>query len=249
MKKIKKNLRIAEIDGLSSRMVTEYHLITELSSDEYLRTVFYNVERLSGELTTAIKRSQTICPLSEADKLRNSALRSLSRLINGYAELPTSQHGTTGARMKAIFSKYGLAIVKETYTAKSSLIESLLEELSENSLRADIDQLMGASHAIYKLRDAENNFQFVLHEYDKAKMTALQQESATSIAKRLVKIINSDIVPYINIMLKVDPARYSKLDASLNLIVERTNARLVSKKENDEKDVKSDVSENASSAA
>ena len=57
-----------------------------------------------------------------------------------------------------MFDKYGKAIVNESYARESSLIESMLEDFSADTLSESIKALDGVAELIAALRAAQDEF-------------------------------------------------------------------------------------------
>ncbi len=197
MKKLSGAARITEIDAFSDSVIRIYNADSAVQADTYLKTVMAEIEQLSAELTTAIKQDQVLSTLDEADSVRDEALRSFGKLIEGYAVFPLESKKTAATLLSTIFAKYK-KITSVSYAEESSLIESLLEDLNADNAKTAISELDGISDIIASIRTAQDAFYQANDEYVKA--TGSKSASATSIKKTLIVAINDKLITYLNAM-------------------------------------------------
>ena len=187
MNKVNAKIRIADLDGLSDSIVRIYKADSAVQTDAFLKGAFSELEALSAQITTAILQDKTVSRLDEADSARDEALRSLGAVIAGYASFPIAEKKAAGTFLKAIYDKYIKAgIIKASYNAESSMIESLLEKLD------------GIEALLANIRSAQDSFAAANDEY--VKSASSKGASATSLKKPLLSVINDKIVPYLNLM-------------------------------------------------
>ncbi len=200
MLKVSKNIRVTELDGLSDTLVRLFKADGTAASDAFLNAAMAELESLSAKITTAILRSRTISTLDEADDARNEALKSLHAMISGYAAFPIAAKKDAALPLKAVYDKYSKAnITRANYTSKSSMIESLLEDLSAPELSESVDALEGVSEAVAKIRSAQDEFVKASDSYLAAK--AEKSESASTIRKPIMSLLNEKILPYLDAMV------------------------------------------------
>ena len=87
--KLLQKARITEVDDTSDRLVTLFKSETALAEDAFLKSLFTEMETLSANLTEAIKRDKGVSELEKADKVRNNAIRTFSKVIEGYRACPS----------------------------------------------------------------------------------------------------------------------------------------------------------------
>lgn len=201
MNKAKTSLRVAELDTLSDVLVRLYKDYSSdangtVAEDANLKAVMTDVESLSAALTTAIKSDKVTSSLDEADIARDEAVRSLSDALNGYAALPIPEKKAAAQNLLAIFQKYGKSITTKNYAEESSLIESLLEDLSAADAKANVETLEGVGEIIKNLRSAQDNFNKANDEFTHASVT--KGQSASSVKKPLLEVLNTRLVPYLS---------------------------------------------------
>lgn len=199
MNKVNAKIRIAELDGLSDSIIRIYKADSAVQADAFLKGTFSELETLSAQITSAILQDKTVSRLDEVDSVRDEALRSLGAVLTGYASFPVAEKKTAGIFLKSIYDKYIKAgIIKASYNAESSMIESLLEDFSEAESLANIEKLDGIESLVANIRSAQDSFTAANDEY--VKSSSSKGASATSLKKPLLSVINDKIVSYLNLM-------------------------------------------------
>ena len=205
--KVINNVRTTELDALSDTMEREYAAAcgdgaTAVAKDAVLKAQFAQLADLSARNTTAIKQDAVVSTLDEADSRRDSATRDLFTLAGGYTASPFEEVKAAANGVCAVLDKYGRGMTAKNYADQTALTESLLEDLGAEKTAAQIKSLSGVAELVAQLREAQDAFAAAHDGYIKAK--AGKGESASSLKKPLVALINDSIVPYLNIVAAMD---------------------------------------------
>ena len=223
MKKLRINCRVTELDTASDIIVRLYNTDAGISGDDYLKQLVTEIEELSENLTTAIKADKIASTLDEADSSRDEVISSLGTLIKGYAVIPVAEKKAHGEKLLAIFTKYK-GIASESYANESSLVESMLKDFSSDSITASVSALEGVSELLELLRVAQDTFNSANDAYTAAKTG--KSESATSIKKSLLSVINDSLLPYISAMAQANSDLYSDFATKIEAEIEKLNAAI-----------------------
>ena len=202
--KLNGKARVTEIDALSDALEREYKAAcgdgsTAVAKDTVLAGLFAQLIDLSARNTTAIKQDAVVSTLDEADAKRDSVTRDLFTLTNGYTASPFAEVKSAAADVCTTLDKYGRGMTGKGYAEQTALTESLLEDLGK--VTEKIAALSGVAELVASLREAQDGFASAHDTYIKAK--ADKGESATSLKKPIVSLINESIVPYLNIVAAV----------------------------------------------
>lgn len=235
MKKLHSHVRITEADRLSDMLIKLYNNAENLKEDSFLKNTFAELSTLSDKITIAIKKDVAVSKLEEKDRERDEKIRALSTLIDGYTVIPVQQMQEHGKALQTIFKKYGLKIIKETYTNESALIESLLKDFAEKEAKAHIDALTGMADAVSAIRSSQDEFDKAQLEYDAAKTQQTETANASTVKKPLVECINDKLVTYLNTMTMVDNEKYAAFALMVEAEIDRVNAEVSSRKGKNEK--------------
>lgn len=146
MKKIISTVRVTEADNLLNVLVrlfkAEVDVNSDVGGDGYLKDTFAEVDALSASLTAAIKVDKAPSNLDIADSKRDKIIRQLNAALTGYANLPIPAFQAAATLLLTIMAKYK-GITTESYARESSLIKSLLEDLSSDDAKNAISALQG----------------------------------------------------------------------------------------------------------
>lgn len=223
MEKLNTRLRVSELSDASLRLARLYQRTSALASDTFLASQFAEIERLGNEIMEAANRDAVLSSLEEADATRDTAVKTLWKVLESYTYSPLQDLRTHAQRLYAVFSKFGMKITRETYSIESALIEALLLDLSATDLETSVSELLGVPEAIALLRDQQNNFAKVRAKYDEALAENRIQRSASDIKKPLLEQINKNVITYLNGMQIVDATTYSDFIAEASQIIESVN--------------------------
>ena len=141
----------------------------------------------------------------------------------GYSSISIVEVKEKGGKLFSVFSKYGLKVIKENYASKSSLIESLLKDLSNTELQTISSELLGVTESIEKLREEQTAFTNVRMEYEKAMAIRDTTINASSLKKLLLEIINTKLITYLTTMKMVDSGQYEHFYGLVSQVIDSTN--------------------------
>ena len=220
--KLINNVRVTELDALSDAMEREYAAAcaggeSAVAKDAVLKGLFEQLIDLSARNTTAIKQDAVVSTLDEADSARDSVTRDLFTLTNGYTASPFAEVKAAANDVCATLDKYGRGMTSKGYAEQTALTESLLEDLGRATEK--IAALSGVAELVASLRGAQDGFAAAHDAYIKAK--AGKGESATSLKKPIVSLINDSIVPYLNIVAAMEG--YADFITAVAGNIKRTN--------------------------
>ncbi len=234
--KLLTNTKSTEIHSIAGLIINEYEN-NNLTADEYLSGLVNLLKTESGRLKEAIARIKTKSRLKEKDNIREGQYRSINNLLKGYIHHPEEEIKSAAEKVYKIFYRYGTRIMNKGFAEKSSLINSLLIDLSDAGLQSDIDKLSGLRILIEKLSSAEIDFGKTWVEYEELKSAEAQKESATKIAKTVAAIINKELITYLRAMMQKDKQQYENFALTIGEIINENNINVkkrVRKKEEKE---------------
>lgn len=214
--------RTTEIDAAAG-LITGAFETSRLKNDSYLSVLIPKLLSLRAGLSAAINQMTAESDLEEKDLQRDDKVRALFYLLQGYLYHPDLAIRKAAKTLTAVLDQYGLAIIGESYATESSLINSLLKELSKPKLQEAIAVLSGCAQLITALQTAQNEFEAARLAYEGEKADESKKESATTIKKEVVKLINSKLVVYLRAMVQVDEAAYSEFARTVAEIIESNN--------------------------
>lgn len=235
MKKLLTTARITEAGDTAHRLVSLYKSTPALKDEAFLKPLFVEMEEKTNALTEAVKRDAVISQLENADAKRDGAIRVLDRLLKGYRTIPLDNLKAYGLKLSAVFKKYGMKMTVENYSSQSNLIDSLLQDLSDSNKAAAIAALPGIAEAIDNIKTAQEEFVKIRANYDKGLAQKGSKETATSLRKPLLELINNKLLTYLSAMKIANPTKYKVFSEDVAVIITSVNETIKARKKNKEK--------------
>ncbi|MFK8269531.1 DUF6261 family protein [Capnocytophaga stomatis] len=234
MKILISSVRITEMADTAHQLVMLYKGETALANDPILKPVFTNIESLSEQLSQAIKSDKILSELDKLDDQRDDAIRKLEKYLKSYANIPVETLRKSGEKLYAVFAKYGVGITRESYAVESAHIESLLKDLAEPALAADIVALEGIAPTIEALKTAQADFDQKRLTYEKNMAAQSKRPKSAHLKKLLLKQINVGLIPYLTSATFVSPETFTHFADTIAQIINTINSNIIgrSKKSN-----------------
>ena len=222
MNKVKSTIRITEVDGLSDSIIRIFGADTKAQEDDFLKSQIAELTTLSDAITAAILQDRAVSNLDDADSRRDEAIKNLGALLSGYAVFPLEDKKAAALGLKAIYDKYAKSgILSASYVSESSMIESLLKDLSSAEAMASIEKLDGIAEMVSAIRAAQDDFTAANDAFVKAEGS--KGASASSYKKPILSVINDKIVPYLNTMAIVGNAAVADFAKGVETEITRVN--------------------------
>lgn len=223
MKKLVTTARITEVDDTCDRIVSLFEQEISLQEDEALKGIIEEMKVLSEKMTQSIKRDVVISKVQEADKKRDMILRSMNKVLIGYQSMKSPQIRENAEKINSVFSKYGIKIIKESYTAKSSYIESFLKDISDAEYARSLSVLSGFADWVSDLRVEQTAFNQTRIAYEKAISIYKNTSSASDLKKPMLDLINGKLITYLSAMKVVKFEEYSYFINAIQQVIDSTN--------------------------
>lgn len=225
MNKLKSSVRIDELDGLSDTILRFYKTDENAKDDTFLAIQMGKLEDLSVRITKAVLRGKIISTLSEKDEARISTVAAIGKVLNGYKSMLDDETKRAASYLDAIYSRYKESgLVRKNYKAKSSLIESLIGDFSEEEALSCIGKLKGVASLVSSLREAQDAFTAASDRYVRA--VNLKGESASSLKEPMLSLINGTLVPYLTTMAGAGNTALSGLSKDIESEIKRVNTMI-----------------------
>lgn len=217
--------RTTEMNGAADRITMKYDE-EDWSSEIHLSDYFNSLKTENSKLQTAINRSKAQSELEEKDEIRDENVRGINHMISAFLKFTDPVIKTAAVNVDKVFEKYGVEITQDSYVTESSLINSMLQDFSTTEMQTEIAKLPGLVVIIAELTTAQNNFESARVAYESAMANEENQQNATKLKKEVGIIINENIVPYLNVMAKIDLAKYEALALAIGKIIDDTNEQI-----------------------
>lgn len=214
--------RNTEVDGTTTQIIQAYNS-TMLNSDTNLEKITNPLKDLSTLFATAIRRIKEKSEQKTNDETRDEKVSGFYFLLVSFSHHPDVQISNAALALLNIFNNYGLEIKEESFTRESSLINSLLSDLSKPKALADIALVPQCAEYIAALKQAQDAFEVGRLAFESAQAKEGTLENASAIKKEVVGLINDQLVPYLNVMTQLDEATYGAFARVVAELIEANN--------------------------
>ncbi|PKQ69134.1 hypothetical protein BZG01_02165 [Labilibaculum manganireducens] len=225
--------RTTEVNTTADSMLLAYQK-QSWEIDTYMLTIFTDLQTKSNELKTAINCSKTESNLDKKDIVRDEKVKALHYLILGSIHHPDPEVKAAALHLNAVFAKYGLKMIHESYTIESSLIESLLEDFSAPELQAAIALVSGCAELIAGLQTDQSDFKTAHFAWEEEKAKNGLTQCSTDIKKEVISIINNKIVLHLKAMQQANNELYGELSQTVAQIINDTNQAVKRRRKKEE---------------
>ncbi len=217
--------RTTEINGVCTRIINAYENYNN-KRDVHLRSIIIKLKSIASTLSDVVELLNGDSLLEDKDLFRDNAIRDFYYLIQGFLYHPQKNTRNAAGIILDIFNRHGLGIFTKSYGVKTSIINAILMELSKPEFIIYEILLSGVVDAINKIKKTQSDFESSYLNIDKDKLLGFNFESASSLNKKAIKIINGRLVPYLNGMVSVDKENYEEFAKIIDKIIIDNNTKL-----------------------
>lgn len=197
-------------------------------------------EPKSQLLLTAIKHMKTESQLEKADTNRDNCARGVFFTNKGALYSMDDTVRNAAEKVEKILDNYGLAMLDESYASETTLLKSLLEDLSKANLQDTVAAVPGLTATIAQLQEAQDSFSALSDAYEKDKSVEGKQDNASTIRKEVIQLINQKLIFYLKGMWAVDEETYGALGRNIAQIIKDNNENVkkrANKKEEEQEEM------------
>jgi len=216
------NCRNSEVYATTGRISDAYRQ-SSLTADAGLANILNEIDPKNQKLIDAIKRMIAESELEVKDEDRDSDHHALHYLVYGATFNPDTNVKTAASEVFNVMENYGLSVTGESYDTETTYLESLLEDLAKPNLRDAIAAIPGCAEQIANLQASQNAFSAARLAFQQEQAKNEGQESATSLKKQVLILVNEKLVAFLNGMLVTAPDTFSEFAATVNKIIGATN--------------------------
>lgn len=218
----------AEVAAIVSRIVTlssEY----DWANDPHLTTMIKDLNALENRFKLALGRDSVLSTLSELDAVRDDYVRDLYYILKGATHNPIDNVRNSGEQLLAIFEKYGLETIHQSYAIESSLLNSLINDLSEKSATDLFKPITGMKEIVALVVKAQEEFETNRVSYEQARAEDVQ-ETASTVKKEALQVLNETIITYLKTMAMINTTVYGKFSETIALMFKENNEQVRKRK-------------------
>ena len=232
------NSRTTEVDGVATQLIRGYDGST-LNFDPNMEHIFGELKPAEVLLNAAIRRMKEKSEAKAFDETRDDKIDAFYYLLLSFSHHPNEAIQTAALYLLDIFNNYGLEMKVESLTRESSLINSLLADLSKPKAVTNIALLPQCDTYVAALQTAQADFEANRLGFEEAQAEEGTLENATLLKRQVVELVNKKLVPYLNVMEQINDASYGAYARTVAEIIAANNE--VVKKRKNKTDVEEEI--------
>lgn len=215
-------IRIAELCAALERIVA---WLEELSAegDSYLTETTTKLKEMHESLVAALNRSKISTRLEAFDNARDTETRLLYKLIDGYTAHPNEKIAAAAVALSKICAKYP-AMWNLNQNEQSGMTKSLLGDFVGET--ENIAVLDGVAVRVANVKKAHEDFEAAHKTMVATNEQERATDSASSLKKPILVLVNDDLLPYLATMRRIQPAQYEKLAALIDREIQNVNDKV-----------------------
>ncbi|PXX95747.1 hypothetical protein DF185_21890 [Marinifilum breve] len=222
IKKISTNSRNGDVSTLLTLILGAFAK-SDWSLDVYLSELINTIRGYCTSLTEALNRLKVYSQMAEKDNIRDMAIKSLFKLVEGYTHIPIAEINEAAKVVENVLEQYGMDIRNDDYAAETAEVNSLLNDLSKPEVAAAIAKLQGVAEIVAALTAAEKDFEAIALQQAEGEGAKKDLATASRLKKAALKEINDNLVGYMNTMAKVKPDTYQTTTQTIAELIENNN--------------------------
>jgi len=192
----------------------------------YFNSSLQEVEQENKKLSLSIgtvRSSKFASILENDDYKRDRILSGLTQVTRASMLREDASVVEKATEVYRVIKAHGLDLRNKSYQSESAGIDSLLNELNSEKMKAMVDALPETKAFLLELIPANEQFKSNFDE-NMAHKADTEKLSSPSIQKKVVRnLFNTKIVKYVNLMSEIDPEKFKTLSKKIEPYTERIN--------------------------
>ncbi len=222
VEKLSPRVRVSECNDTITQIITAFKS-SALTTETYLSNTFGVLETENNALSLALNRATEESELDAYDVKRDECMRALYYYVQGQSYNPDAATKAAANTVLTILDQYGLDVLRQTYSAESALIHSMLTDLADETVQLSVSVLPACASLIAALQEAQQNFSSQRAAYEANKASLQTEKSAYELKKAIVPMLNKSVVGYLNAMMGMSLHDYNTFSAQVAEIIQLAN--------------------------
>ena len=205
----------------------------DFTAHTYLQTAIEEVNQENNKLSLAIgtvHSSKFAEILGSADNTRDRLLRGLNLVTKASTLREEKLVSASATEVYRVLKAHGLDLHRQSYQSESAGIDSLVNELNSEKMKATLDILPESKAFLNELNMANEQFK---SEFEKSMThkSEMDKLTAPSTQKKTVRhIFNNKVIRFLNMMTEVDAETFVPIAKKLAPYTEKINITAKSRK-------------------
>lgn len=216
--------QIGKMNSLAQSILQQTDLLGETTS-EYLLDLLVRIENKQLILNQLIIKERVKSYSQQNVAEMKIAYQNLLRLIQSYTSITEIPIQPNAEKALAVLLTYEKKILRCTqHLTCNSYVTSLINTLETDEIKNNLITLNYAESLVGKLKAAQEDFIIGHADYHYMRKLQVNNGNASSAKIDLLRLINTELVDYLNTMLRVSSTNYNAFAQAVNSIISGHNA-------------------------
>ncbi|PKQ63011.1 hypothetical protein BZG02_09565 [Labilibaculum filiforme] len=246
MEQILSDYTSKQVENIAENILFEFAK-TDWSADQYLSEISSRLLKSHGILKNSIgklRASDFTEELSKKDAIFDRDIICFKKFVDANRYMRDENKVEAATKIWKLIDAHNLNLYRLSYEEQTSSATSLFAELDRQDNKLLIEALIGASEALILAKNSNDALMSTYRESNEAKATKEDQIAASLQRKQVRDIINSDLLPYLEVMIRVNPATYKGIYQSIIKYIEAVNTKVRSRSTKNESETTLELEQN-----
>ncbi|TAJ13235.1 hypothetical protein DMA11_09315 [Marinilabiliaceae bacterium JC017] len=216
-----------EISSISANTLFELQK-KEWTADVLIPGIINILVKENAALSNAIgdiRSNKYTAQLMELDNQFNKSFICLKHFVSANTWVPDEGIVQSAEHVWKIIEAHGVNLHRLGYEKQIVLADSLLRDFEKEEIKSLLNPLVGVPACVTQLKVSVNELRNLYREA-KENEASKEERIAPSTQKNVVKeIINNDLLPYLEVMSKVNPEEYRETTLVIKEYIDSINTK------------------------
>ncbi|MBI9057241.1 MAG: hypothetical protein JEZ01_05675 [Labilibaculum sp.] len=227
MEEILSNCTTKQVESIAENILFEIRK-TDWSADLYFTGVSSQLQESHAILKNSIGKvlsSDYTEELSEKDDIFDQDIICFKKFVDANRYMRDDKKAKAADKIWEIITAHDQRLYRLSYEEQTSSATSLFAELKKPENEALVESLVGANKSLRLAEASNDDLMGTYRKSNEAKATKEDKIAASLQKKQVRNIINSQLLPYLDVMVKVNSDTYIGLYNSINKYIESVNTK------------------------
>jgi len=201
--------------------VAQLNSNSPIAEDSFLTTLFAKLIAFLDSLFIQLNANWSTPELRQKDDLCDLDIRAVYYYINSECMRRPSERQQSALAVKEVADRYGINIVRLPMGEERAACKALISDLRDEALKTHVARLPELTGLIDNMDESNNDYYVTSDKISEQMQDKLKP--ASQIAEELRTMINNDLIPYIDVMAKINPDKYGLYAGKLSNIIDNAN--------------------------
>jgi len=201
--------------------VAQLNNTTSIADDGFLTTLFTKYKIDLDTLFAQLNADWNTPELRNKDDLRDLDVRAAFYYVESECMRRPSTRQESALAVKEVFDRYGIDITRLPMGEEGSACNALISDLSTEGMKPHVNNLPELTGLINNIEESNNDYYLTSDKISEQMQSKLKP--ASQIAEDIRSTINEELIPYIEVMAKINPDKYSLYEGKLSSLVDNAN--------------------------